>query len=257
MSQDFDFQGSLALFDKAEVFAEIRESDAVDPESRLVAHNRLKKGNVDPQRKLGIHENVLDGGGSGKTELSAEELVKQLVLTSSTSLSLTTTTGTGQTLEQNQQQHTEILYSISGIPVPTLSVDELLEAVRIASTETGPNPDQMTENGGRTAAMLTLQALGGNRRIKPGNHNERPLIVVMVGNNRTGAFGLSAARHLANHDCQVLVWVLGKDSDLLSVGIACLLVLCLDCEKLTLKTVECRVPKENLSLKWRSSSFFD
>jgi hypothetical protein len=223
MSQDFDFQGSLALFDKAEVFAEIRESDAVDPESRLVAHNRLKKGAADPQRKLGIHENVLDGGprNTGQSKellLSAEELVKQLVLTSSASLNMTT---------QRNSMDNNILYSISGIPVPTLTLEELLDTERIAATETGPNTDQMTENGGRTAAMLTLQALGGNRRIKPGNHNDRPLVVVLVGNNRTGAFGLSAARHLANHDCEVLVWVLGKESDLLSVNIiTCGLLFC-------------------------------
>ena len=173
---------------------------------------------MDPQRKLGIHENVLDERGSER-ELSAEELVKELVLTSSAPLTLAQN---GQILEQTQQ-HTKILYSISGIPVPTLGLDELLDTVRIAATETGPNTDQMTENGGRTAAMLTLQALGGNRRIKPGNHNERPLVVVLVGNNRTGAFGLSAARHLANHDCQVLVWVLGKESELSSVRM-CLIV---------------------------------
>ena len=77
----------------------------------------------------------------------------------------------------------------------------------------------MIENAGRTIAMLTLQALGGNRRIKPGNHNDKPLVVVLAGNNRMGAFALAAARHLANHDCHVKVWLMGTEAGLVNVRV--------------------------------------
>ncbi|CAG8745793.1 6064_t:CDS:2, partial [Racocetra persica] len=83
------------------------------------------------------------------------------------------------------------------------------------ATETGPNEDQMIENAGRGASMMCLQALGGSRRIQPHNHNAAPLVVILAGNNKTGAYGLATARHLANHGCHVIACVVGKDKDLL------------------------------------------
>ncbi|CAG8743044.1 3691_t:CDS:2, partial [Funneliformis caledonium] len=80
--------------------------------------------------------------------------------------------------------------------------------------ETGPNDDQMIENGGRGASMMCLQALGGSRRIQPNNHNAAPQVVILAGNNKTGAYGLATARHLANHGCFVIVCVVGKEKDL-------------------------------------------
>ena len=77
----------------------------------------------------------------------------------------------------------------------------------------------MLENGGRGAAMLVLQALGGGRRIKPGNHNDGPVVVVLAGNNQTGAYGLCAARHLANHECNVVVTVVGGEAELVNVSL--------------------------------------
>lgn len=85
-------------------------------------------------------------------------------------------------------------------------------------TETGPNDEQMIENGGRGVAMMVLQALGGSRRIHSKNHNSQPHVVILVGNNKTGAYGLCAARHLANHECSVTVCVIGNDVELVNVN---------------------------------------
>ncbi|KAJ3090661.1 enhancer of mRNA decapping [Quaeritorhiza haematococci] len=96
--------------------------------------------------------------------------------------------------------------TLSGVRLPAVTMAEMADIERIAVTETGPNHDQMVENGGRGAAMLVLQALGGARRLKPGNHNAAPHVVVLVGSgSRVGAFGLAAARHLVNHECSVTV----------------------------------------------------
>nr|KAJ3420660.1 enhancer of mRNA decapping [Polyrhizophydium stewartii] len=107
--------------------------------------------------------------------------------------------------------------TINGVYVPTATPAEMFEIERIAASETGPNDEQMVENGGRSAAMIVLQALGGSRRIKPGNHNDKPFVVVLVGNNKTGAYGLVAARHLANHECRVLVCTVGQDAELANI----------------------------------------
>lgn len=51
--EEFDFVANLARFDKASEFKKIQAEDSVPKGDRLVAINS-------PQRKLGIHENVLD-----------------------------------------------------------------------------------------------------------------------------------------------------------------------------------------------------
>ncbi|KAG0180867.1 enhancer of mRNA decapping [Apophysomyces sp. BC1021] len=67
--------------------------------------------------------------------------------------------------------------------------------------------EQLIENGGRGACMLALQAIGGAQRLQSG---KVPTVIVLVGNNNVGAFGLSAARHLANHGCHIIVCVAGS-----------------------------------------------
>jgi hypothetical protein len=107
----------------------------------------------------------------------------------------------------------------SGLQVPSVLPIEMEEVERLASAETGPNEEQMIENGGRGVAMMALQVLGGSRRIKPGNHNSAPTVVVMAGNNKTGAYGLCAARHLANHEVNVIVVSVGEEAEQSNVSI--------------------------------------
>jgi enhancer of mRNA-decapping protein 3 len=59
---DFDFAGSLAKFDKHEVFNQIQAEDSVADEDRLVAHNRLPKVKPGTAGGKNLHctENVLD-----------------------------------------------------------------------------------------------------------------------------------------------------------------------------------------------------
>ncbi|KAH9256894.1 hypothetical protein BASA81_005009 [Batrachochytrium salamandrivorans] len=107
--------------------------------------------------------------------------------------------------------------TISGIYVPTATPLEMMDIERIAVGETGPNDEQMVENGGRGAAMIVMQALGGDRRMSTRNHNSKPFVVVLAGNNKTGAYGIAAARHLANHECRVLVCSATHDVDLVNM----------------------------------------
>lgn len=59
---DFDFEGSLAKFDKHNLFEQMRKDDLVDEADRLVAHNRLPrpKPGTAGGRNLHHSENVLD-----------------------------------------------------------------------------------------------------------------------------------------------------------------------------------------------------
>ncbi|KAI8850931.1 YjeF N-terminal domain-containing protein [Chytridium lagenaria] len=93
--------------------------------------------------------------------------------------------------------------SAIGVAVPSVTPAEMVELERSAVAETGPNEEQMIEMEKRSCDDV-LQLLGGGRRIKPGNQNSAPIVVVLAGNNKTGAYALCAARHLANHEVNVM-----------------------------------------------------
>ncbi|KAI2636266.1 YjeF N-terminal domain-like protein [Hypomontagnella submonticulosa] len=59
---DFDFEGSLAKFDKRKIFDEMKEQDKINEADRLVAHNRLPRPKPGTAGGKNLHytENVLD-----------------------------------------------------------------------------------------------------------------------------------------------------------------------------------------------------
>ncbi|KAJ3165378.1 enhancer of mRNA decapping [Geranomyces variabilis] len=219
LSDDFDFQAGLTQFDKHRVFAEIREADATAPETLLVSLNRLPKG----MQKLGIRDMVLDtmssvapsGDETGNDAEVESDLDSDGAVLTAGGPQYGRPAAAGSTLNSTGVRRS-VCRTLGGVNVPTVSPAEFLEIERTAASETGPSDDVMIENGGRGAAMLVLQALGGNRRIKPGNHNDLPLVVVLCGNNKTGAYGLCVARHLANHECGVIVAAVGADAELVN-----------------------------------------
>ncbi|KAJ3162212.1 enhancer of mRNA decapping [Irineochytrium annulatum] len=286
LENDFDFEASLQLFDKSQVFAEIRESDATDPETLLVSHNRLPRhgnghneasssssslaGTVVPGSvtspahhhhhhhhhgqgspgganmhqyyhayqssapKLGPREMVLDDSEANEEEIepSGDE------------------TGNDAEVESGIESDAALAYVGNGgvvpggvellalddfpegvigsrgrrpqfvtagkvaVVVPSVTPREMMEVERIAVNETGPSEEQMIENGGRGAAMLALQILTGRRR---GNGAVGGSVVVLAGNNKTGAFGLAMARHLANHEVSVVVCAVGGETEVSNV----------------------------------------
>ncbi|RKO85800.1 hypothetical protein BDK51DRAFT_43170 [Blyttiomyces helicus] len=222
ISDDFDFQAGLNNFDKRNVFAQIAEADATAPEARLVSFNikRRAPGGYDPMARLAPRENVLDTAPSGDetgndAEVESEVEGDGLLLGGG---GLEDTDGVPRDGGRDSSGRRVSFRTLSGVPVPTVTPAEMVEIERLAASETGPSDEQMIENGGRGTAMMVLQALGGSRRIKPGNHNEGPLVVVLAGNNRVGAYGLCAARHLANHECNVVACVVGSEAELVNVS---------------------------------------
>ncbi|TPX39238.1 hypothetical protein SeMB42_g06401 [Synchytrium endobioticum] len=233
-AEDFDFQASLNRFDKEKIFAEIRQSDDVDPDTLLVSLNKVKKlqqspsptsTTSDPQRKLGHRENVLES--STPTEPSSEDTGTDGLISPVNELD--------ESFEDPYRRRRESRHSFyappmakrpsmvfvrpdfktpSNVKVPCLTPTEYSLLESICLTDTGPSLEQLIEGGGRETATIVLQALGGSRRFTSRNHNAKPYVIVFCGNStRVGAIGLAAARHLANHECRVDVLVLGSESD--------------------------------------------
>ncbi|KAG0076722.1 enhancer of mRNA decapping [Podila epicladia] len=251
--EDFDFQGNLGLFDKARVFAEIREADDTAPESLLVNlnrnPNRARAMEQSPMlRKLAPNENVLDpapkrfynrdhGSGMSDEEDEVDDSGDDSWNSSSPedsstipghikseakarvnggikgspahSVKASATGGSsnnGSGADVNKKRPVKI-QTLSGVSCPAVSIQQMQEVERLSATEMGLSEEQQIENGGRGAAMMCLQALGGSRRIQPNNHNAAPVVVVLAGNNRTGAYAICAARHLSNHGCHVMAFI--------------------------------------------------
>ncbi|KAJ3073347.1 enhancer of mRNA decapping [Podochytrium sp. JEL0797] len=230
ISQDFDFQSSLDKFDKHRVFAEIRASE----EGLGDSESGGGMGGFRGQERIGHKEMVLDseyetgnderedGGDEDDYEFDdGEEDLESFGELAFKRLdddydSNTTFPSPIQSASVPRRLKRPVFKSVGGVAVYGVTGPEMSEVERIAVTETGPNETQMIENAGRGAAMIVMQALGGSRRIKVGNHNSAPTVVVMCGNNRVGSYGLCTARHLANHDINVVVCVVGGEAELVN-----------------------------------------
>lgn len=176
MTEDFDFEKNLALFDKRMVFEEIEMENSNQPDVvRLVDCNRVKK-NATPVRsemepKYRNDQNVL-------TTLPAQ--YNQITLEKSLSSS---NRGTYKTSE--------------GLMVPAIAYN-LRERLMAAAEARGISKERLCELMGRNITDLTIQLLGGSHRLNPKNSHQVPRVVALCGPGRAGSYGLAALRHLAS-----------------------------------------------------------
>lgn len=228
---EFDFQANLDRFDKNLVFNEIRQNDSTLPSDRLVAFNKIQPGMIpgrtvasNGQIKYGHKEMVLQSKSS-EWELSDDD--------DSENPDYSLTNG-----EDDAESYISDILSAPPPPPlrrpsrPQLSSDsvklvavntkktclctspvQMVELERLMSDSFGIPDTILTENAGRGVARLALQSLGGSARFTYGNHNSRPVVVVLVGNSRTGARALAAARHLANRQVKILALAVGCVED--------------------------------------------
>ncbi|KAJ3285119.1 enhancer of mRNA decapping [Rhizoclosmatium sp. JEL0117] len=222
LSKDFDFQSSLDRFDKNKIFAEIRAQE----EASGVSEAGGGQGGFLGKDRIGVREMVLqESGGETGNDAEAEEDDDEFDSddffdddeTHYEDLLSTLGSSVGPSYTPSRRvagRKRPVFKSVGGAPVYGITPDEMNEVERICVQETGPDESQMIENAGRSAATLVIQALGGARRIKVGNHNAAPTVVVMAGNNKIGAYGLCTARHLANHEVNVVVCLVGGETDL-------------------------------------------
>ncbi|OAA60505.1 yjef n-terminal domain containing protein [Niveomyces insectorum RCEF 264] len=274
---DFDFEGSLAKFDKRTLFDQMRKEDQVDEADRLVTHNRRPQPGTAGGKNLHYSENVLDlpttvavptrpaqakepqavsqdfwnseaddaaagagpGGAGGGERLSGRELgSRQNSRRGESKVSATRRSqsrkasagagavGQGPSSRVNSVAGTQGFYLLpSNRRVDTVSALQMLNLENIAHNELGLTEDMMAENAGRGLAEVTLAALADPAvKIHTGaagsNHTHSPsavpntnmpaaTIVVLAGNNKSGARAVAGARHLRNKGANVLVCVVG------------------------------------------------
>ncbi|KAK8117437.1 Enhancer of mRNA-decapping protein 3 [Apiospora kogelbergensis] len=209
---DFDFEGSLAKFDKRTIFDEMRQQDKVDDAERLVAHNRL------PRPKPGTAgETPDDFWKSEADDATVNGGEKQLSGREGSGRNSRMRGDSRMSNSRRSQSPGEGFYALPlNRRIETVTHLQMLNLENIAHNEIGLSEDLMAENAGRSVAEVALTALGDpaiklrNATASPPN---TPTIVVLAGNNKSGIRAISAARHLRNRGINVLVCVVGIERE--------------------------------------------
>lgn len=95
--------------------------------------------------------------------------------------------------------HAPLVFKTEGNrTVPAVTPAQMQRLWQITA-ESGPSQYQIMENAGRSLAQVALKFLKAKQ-----NKDKLPKVVVLVGAGCCGATGLCAARHLANHQIQVV-----------------------------------------------------
>ncbi|KAI8344079.1 YjeF N-terminal domain-containing protein [Chlamydoabsidia padenii] len=205
--EEFDFQANLDMFDKAKVFAEIQEIDETASENLLVTLNRLPQALArKKQVNLLPSENVLgpthtdddddddhdddDESGCGNESDNESDRSEDY--------------DRPQRRRRNLalKKSVEIVTVNDGSACPVVSPLQMAHAEHECISVIGMNEDQMIENGSRGTFEVTVKLLDSRILI---NDNPRPLVLVLAGICKNGAYGLSTARRLYNHGHRVIV----------------------------------------------------
>ena len=178
--KEFDFEGNLALFNKQRVLEEI-ESNQPDV-VRLIDHNR--RGGTGSKTKCpnsakstnntagGTQQQQQPRGADGELKYRNDQNV----------------------LKSNETQYRLIsteegpigeYLTDAGLMVPAISY-KLRERFMAAAEAKGITRDRLIELVARTGTELSIQLLGGCRRLNPSNSHQVPLCVVLCGPGRTG-----------------------------------------------------------------------
>jgi hydroxyethylthiazole kinase-like uncharacterized protein yjeF len=94
----------------------------------------------------------------------------------------------------------KIVTTKGGILCPSVSPLQMAH-VEHECTQTSSSFEELAiENGGRGSCLLILQVLSEMDVVSPS-------VIILAGNNKNGALGLVAARHLINHGCSVTICI--------------------------------------------------
>lgn len=231
---DFDFESNLSKFDKRRVFDDIRQADTTAEADRLVSFNRKARPGTDGGRNLHWSENVLDTPtlkAGDRWQSEAGETENEIVEEHYSSGKGSKRAGSRRPIQSRKasvipthidrnesprplarmQTSSPLNGSVSGTrasfklannkPCHCLSPLQMLEIEQLCTSEMGLTEDMLSENAGRSIAMAVLRI--------PEMRN----VVFLVGNHKSGARAVAAARHLRNRRLRVTIVVLGGERE--------------------------------------------
>ncbi len=234
---DFDFASNLSKFDKRQVFDDLRRDDTTADDERLVSFNRKAKLGTNGGKNLHWTENVLESPAAksepwnseaGETENEVREDHYSSGKGSKRARSRKPLASRKGSMLPNQIERTAsprpfakaiqstspINGSVSGVraafrlqnnkPCNCVSPLQMVEIEQLCTSELGLTEDMLSENAGRSIAEAVFRS---SPSIEIRN------VVVLVGNHKSGARAIVAARHLRNRRLRVTVVVLGGERE--------------------------------------------
>ncbi|KAK5227626.1 enhancer of mRNA decapping [Exophiala xenobiotica] len=231
---DFDFESNLSKFDKRQVFDDIRQNDTTAEADRLVSFNRKARPGTNGGRNLHWTENVLETPkvkANDRWQSEAGETENDMIEEHYSSGKGSKRAGSRRPMQARKpsvipghidraesprpltriQTSSPMNGSLSGIrasfkllnnkPCHCLSPLQMLEIEQLCTSELGLTEDMLSENAGRSIAMAVLKI--------PDVRN----VVFLVGNHKSGARAIAAARHLRNRRLRVTIVVLGGERE--------------------------------------------
>lgn len=222
---DFDFEESLSRFDKKAVFDDLRREDKIASSDRLVGHNRIARPGTYGGKNFHPTENVLDGeteeevpekqyssekasrrAGSKRPPQSRKgsAIPKIESLRTESPRPLTRTATVGSPVNGSIAGGSRASFRLAGSnrPCPSISPLQMLELEQLCLSELGLTEDMLSENAGRSIAQAILSVCDSSMSV-----------LFLVGNHKSGARAVAAARHLRNRRLRVTVCVLGGERE--------------------------------------------
>lgn len=229
---EFDFESNLSKFDKRRVFDDIRKDDQTTEDQRLVSFNRKARPGTNGGRNLHYTENVLDlpdvkdtwKSEAGETE---DEILEEPYSSgrgsrrANSRRPLASRKGsvipghidrtdsprpmaglsTTSPLEASILGVSASFRLMNNKPCQCVSPLQMLEVEQLCMTEFSLSEDMLTENAGRSISEIVFKV--------PGVRS----VLFLIGNHKSGARALAAARHLRNRRFRVTVVVLGGERE--------------------------------------------
>ncbi|XP_075432067.1 enhancer of mRNA-decapping protein 3 isoform X2 [Ascaphus truei] len=203
---DFDFEGNLALFDKAAVFEEIETH-----ERRGGGGGARSRGTPSERPPTYRHdENILE---------SEPTVYRRIVLPQPTGKEYCTgplsgiaplkLDGCDEPLgdaSSGTSGVNAVAALNSGLVVPSISYG-LHKKLLCVAEKHGLSTERRLEMSGVCASQMALTLLGGPNRLNPKNVHQRPTVALLCGPHVKGAQGISCGRHLANHEVDAILFL--------------------------------------------------
>ncbi|XP_012277398.1 enhancer of mRNA-decapping protein 3 isoform X2 [Orussus abietinus] len=168
LSQDFDFEKNLALFDKEAIWQEI---NSLKPD--IIRQSENNRGTTGKYRH---DENIIEGEPTEFRQImvpcpDAKEYVTD-----------------------------------DGLVIPSITFD-LHRRLIGAADRLGISWERRVELLGRAGSEIILQLLGGAHRFNPNNAHQWPTVVALCGPHRSGAAGVNCSRQLSSHGVKTIVYI--------------------------------------------------
>lgn len=171
LDTDFDFEGNLALFDKAAFFSQIEDKNG---NSTRAHHHNSHSEQKHPSYRH--DENILESNPVTYRQITVPQ-------------------------HRGKEYCTD-----SGLVVPSIPY-ELHKHLLAAAERWGLSLERRLEMIGVCSTQMALTLLGGPNRLTPKNVHQRPTVALLCGPHIQGAQGISCGRHLANHDVEVILFL--------------------------------------------------